>query len=140
MRRIGPYSMLHPRRVQALIYAVCFVIAMAAAPLLHQLHCNGVCAAPKFSTVQKAPAEGLACHGHTPMDGSASKGAPGSDGCCCLDDCCSITAHFTAPTVVIDIAPPTLLDLAAPGFWPGEAPRAPGVWLLPFATGPPVTA
>jgi len=130
--------MFRSGRVQALLQVICFTVTMAAAPLLHQSHCSGVCSAPKFSTVQGAAACGNACHG------SASKGAPkggsASHGCQCLDDCCSITAHFTATTVVVDLAPPTLLVLAAPSHQPGEAPRAPGVWLLPFSTGPPPTA
>jgi hypothetical protein len=134
--------MLRAGRLQSLLSAACFAITMAATPLTHQFHCSGVCAAPKFSPVREIAASGHAgavaiehaCHGHAPKGGSAPHG------CECIDDCCSLTALFTAPPVVADIAPPTLLALAAPAHRPGEAPRAPGVWLLPFATGPPPTA
>ncbi|MGE5175809.1 MAG: hypothetical protein ACM3JJ_05475 [Hyphomicrobiales bacterium] len=132
-RRHAPFS-APPGRVLGLLQAVLFLVTMAAAPLLHQVTCDGVCSAPKFEILGSPSAGRDCCHAPAPARSEAPRG------CGCLDDCCSITASFTAAPAVADLAPPAPLEFAEPPAPPAETPRAASARLLPYPTGPPPAA
>lgn len=129
-RRFVPH-IVRPGRLAAMLQVALFAATMAEAPLLHRANCDGVCAAPKLEALGRAMSGDACC----PPDAPSPRGT--SRGCGCLDDCCSMTAHATTPTVIADLAPPAPVVCLAPALRTERVPRAPGARLLPFPTGPP---
>ena len=148
-------------RLFVLLQAALLAFTLVLAPELHRHTCTGVCAsgaldgggraagdfgAAGAAEVAGEPAAHSCCHGganSAPSPGtgrSAGHRGPSSDGCDCLDDCCTIYAHGTTPDVVTDTGPATLLVSGTPEVPSAPAPRAPGARLLPYPTGPPSAA
>jgi hypothetical protein len=158
------YHLPRPGRLAALAQAALLVLALALAPELHRHNCTGVCAmaqhtalaAQTASVARSADAESGAghacCHGGTRAGTGAAKAAPGaqeaaggcgggsSDGCTCLDDCCTIYALGTTPDVTTDTGPMVLLVSPPPATDPSRPPQAPHARLLPYPNGPPAPA
>ena len=135
MRPLVRFGASRRARVLALLQGAVFVATLIAAPVLHRYGCSGACASPKFATNGGTP-RAPCCQGESAGPHSRTPAGHAPGGCNCLDDCCSWTAVFTTPDAPADAVPVTLVT-PAPSLWALDAPRAPGVWLLPFSTGPP---
>jgi hypothetical protein len=130
---LGPHTH-QVRRAGALLQVAFLSLYLLAAPALHRRHCTGVCSMNRQSAVFGESGRGCcgtSGHKHSGKD---------DDGCQCLDDCCSIVGHCTAPTVVCDTAPPAPAPTPIPAVTPVETSRAPAARLLPYPTGPPSIA
>jgi hypothetical protein len=120
--------MLDHRRAGVLLQAALLALGLVAAPAVHENSCADVCARHEAATPERH-----SCGSHAGQ-------AVGHEGCRCLGDCCSIVACCVTPDAPGDAAPPAPLPSPAGGQAPASAPRAPGVWLLPYPTGPPPAA